>query len=65
MERAEDHIANNELDQALEWLELAWTECDRTNMRIAFKMGETYIKMGQLKKAIRVLKMCLKLSMAS
>ena len=34
-------------------------------MRIAFKMGETYIRMGHLKKAIRYLKMCLKLSMAS
>ena len=61
MERAEDHLQGHEYPLALEQLGEAWHACEKSDYTIAWKMGTVYAQAEQHKRAIRILKDCLKL----
>ena len=39
MERADDHISNNEMAEAIEWLEMAWKHVKEQDTAVAYKLG--------------------------
>ena len=61
VDRADEHLADNEYEYALQQLLGAWELCEQRDPAVAYKLGQLQAKLDQSKRAIRNLKTCLKL----